>query len=68
MKHALEERQIETISKELAMVAGNNVTVDAENARKVLNLMEALEDHDDVQEVYANFNIPDEVTAGLDKE
>lgn len=65
VKEALADREIETLSGELAMVPTSTVTVDADNARKVLNLMEALEDHDDVQKVYANFDIPDEVTAAL---
>ena len=33
----------------------------AEAARKVLRLIDALDDHDDVQDVYANFDIPDEI-------
>ena len=52
-------------SAEIAMVPSAMVTVDAEAGRKVLNLMEALEDHDDVQNVYSNFDIPDEVMAKL---
>ena len=38
---------------------------DAETARKVLTLMESFEDQDDVQNVYANFDIPDEIIAKL---
>jgi len=41
------------------------VELDLESARSVLKLMEALEDHDDIQNVYANFNIPDNVMAEL---
>ncbi|GIS59271.1 MAG: hypothetical protein CM1200mP2_14960 [Planctomycetaceae bacterium] len=37
--------------------------LDASNGKKVLNLLEALEDQDDVQSVTANFNIPDEILA-----
>ena len=44
------------------MVPDTTVPVkDSETARKILNLMEDFEDHDDVQEVYANFDIPDEI-------
>ena len=44
----------------------NTVDVeDVETARKVLNLMERLDDHDDVQSVAANFSIPDEALAQL---
>jgi transcriptional/translational regulatory protein YebC/TACO1 len=39
------------------------VPVADENARKVLRLVDALEDLEDVQEVFANFDIPDEVMA-----
>ncbi|MBL7134200.1 MAG: YebC/PmpR family DNA-binding transcriptional regulator [Phycisphaerae bacterium] len=68
VKQALADREIQTLSGELAMVPAGTVTVDADNARKVLNLMETLEDQDDVQKVYANFDIPDEVTAELPKQ
>jgi transcriptional/translational regulatory protein YebC/TACO1 len=44
----------------------NTVDVDdVDTARKVLNLLERLDDHDDVQSVAANFNIPDEALAQL---
>ena len=68
VKQALADREIQTLSGELAMVPAGTVTVDADNARKVLNLMETLEDQDDVQKVYANFDIPDEVTTELPKQ
>jgi len=63
VKQALAERKIETVSAEIAMIPKTSVTVDADKARQVLNLMESLEDHDDVQNVYANFDIPDEIMA-----
>jgi len=51
-------------SAELAMVASQTVPVTAEgDARRVLRLLEALDDHDDVQNVWSNFDIPDEVLA-----
>ena len=43
----------------------NTVEVDAENGRKLLRLLDALEDNDDVQNVYANFDLPDEIMAEL---
>ena len=43
------------------MVPKNTVALDADGARKVLRLIDALEELDDVTEVYANFDIPDEV-------
>ena len=49
-------------SAELTMVATKTVPLDNEgDARKVLRLIDALEDHDDVQNVYANFDIPDAI-------
>jgi len=59
VKDALAEKNIETISSELAMVPSNTITPDEEKARKLLNFMENLEDHDDVQKVYTNFDIPE---------
>lgn len=62
LKAALEEKKIPIDSAELSMVPDTTVDVtDPETARKILNLMEEFEDHDDVQEVYANFDIPDEI-------
>ena len=63
VKQALADKEIETITAEIAMVPNSTVTVDGNQARKVLKLMEELEDHDDVQNVYANFDMPDEVMA-----
>lgn len=61
IKQALESAEIQTISAEIAMVAGNMVTVDMEKSRKALNLVENIEDHDDVQKVYCNLSIPDQL-------
>lgn len=65
---ALEAAGIPTESAEIARIATNTVELDADSARAVLKLMEALEDHDDIQNVYANFNIPDAVMAELSME
>ena len=43
------------------MVPKTTVALDEDAARKLLRLIDALEDHDDVQDVYANFDIPDAV-------
>lgn len=62
LKTALEEKEITLESAELSMVPDNTIPVtDVEVAKKLLNLMEDFEDHDDVQEVYANFDIPDDI-------
>jgi len=68
VKAALAEKQIETVSGEIAMVPTNTVAVDADNGRKILRLMEALEEHEDVQNVYSNFDLPDEVMAEAEAE
>ena len=53
-------------SNEIVRIPTNTVDVDdVETARKVLQLMERLDDHDDVQSVSANFSIPDEAMAQL---
>ncbi len=66
LKTALEEGGIATESSELSMVPENTVAVDdADVAKKILNLMEDFEDHDDVQEVYANFDIPDDILSQI---
>lgn len=58
---ALESAQLEPSIKELTRIPSSTVDLDAESGRKVLKLMEALDDHDDVQGVSSNFNIPKEV-------
>jgi YebC/PmpR family DNA-binding regulatory protein len=47
-------------TKQVTRIPTNTVDLDGDMARKVLKLMEALDDHDDVQNVSANFNIPEE--------
>jgi YebC/PmpR family DNA-binding regulatory protein len=61
VRAALDAHQIAQESAELSMIPTSTVTVESGDVSKVLRLMEALEDHDDVQQVYANFDIPDEV-------
>jgi YebC/PmpR family DNA-binding regulatory protein len=62
VRAALEEAGLPVDSADLTMLASNNVALESEgDARKVLRLMDALEDLDDVQNVYANFDIPDAV-------
>ena len=63
---AIDAAKIPTETAEFTRVASNTVDLDADAARAVLKLMEILEDHDDVQSVTANFNIPDSVIAELD--
>jgi transcriptional/translational regulatory protein YebC/TACO1 len=53
------------VSAELTKIPENTVDVSEKDASKVLRLMDALENHDDVQNVYANFDIPEEILAKL---
>jgi len=62
VRRALEEAGIAIESAELTMVPKTTVAVEDDGvAKKVLKLMDALEDDDDVQDVYANFDIPERV-------
>jgi YebC/PmpR family DNA-binding regulatory protein len=62
VKAALESAGLSVSSAESTMVSSTTIDVtDAETARKILKVMEALEDNDDVQDVYANFDISDEI-------
>ena len=62
VRTALEEAGIAFTSADLTMLPSTSVPLtDEASARAVLRLIDALEDHDDVQGVYANFDIPDEV-------
>src|SRR5262245_38920708 len=54
---ALKTKNIETISAEVSMIPRNYVKVEGKPAQQVVKLMEALDEHDDVQHVYANFDI-----------
>lgn len=61
VKKALETAGIKPASAELSMRPTTTVRLDGELARKVINLVESLEDLDDVQKVHANFDVPEEV-------
>lgn len=63
VRTALEATSVPISSAETTMVPNATVPVGGSQARSVLALLEALEDQDDVQGVYANFDIPDEVLA-----
>ena len=67
LRKTLDEKEIPTEIAEISMIPQNTVPVnDADVARKVLGLMEDLEDHDDIQNVYANFDIPDDILTQLE--
>ncbi|MFA7237593.1 MAG: YebC/PmpR family DNA-binding transcriptional regulator [Phycisphaeraceae bacterium] len=66
VRQALEQAGIKPEHAELTRIADNTITLGAEDAKKVLALIEALEDLDDVQKVHANYDIPDEVMAAME--
>ena len=61
VKTALENANIPIESSEVSMIPQNYVVLDAKPAEQMLRLMDALEDHEDIQNVYSNFDISDEV-------
>jgi len=65
VRDALQGAGIDLEQAELTMVPKNTVKLDENDARKTMKIMEALEDSDDVQEVYANFDIPEEILEAL---
>ncbi len=65
VKKAIEEKGILTESASVQMVPENTIKVTGKEAEQTLRLMEALEEHDDVQNVYANFDIDEKEMAAL---
>lgn len=61
VKKALVEAKIEPSLAEVTSVPQNTIKLEEKPAEQMLKLMEILDDHDDVQKVYANFDIPDEI-------
>lgn len=65
VKHAVEGKKLKPTLVEMTMIPQSTVPLNEDKARTMLKLMEALEDHDDVQKVYANFDIADEVMEAI---
>jgi len=65
VKKVIEQRGVPLDHAELQMIPENTVKVEGKDAELLLKLMEALEDHDDVQHVYSNFDIDESVLAGF---
>jgi YebC/PmpR family DNA-binding regulatory protein len=66
VRTALQEAGIDYDSAEATFVPSVIVPLDADGAAKIFRLVEALEDSDEVQNVFANYDVPDEVIAALD--
>jgi transcriptional/translational regulatory protein YebC/TACO1 len=65
VRSALQQAGIEYDSAEAAFLPTVEVELDEEQAKRVFRLIEAVEDSDDVQDVYANYSVPDEVMEKL---
>ncbi|MDM8083957.1 YebC/PmpR family DNA-binding transcriptional regulator [Cellulomonas cellasea] len=68
VRTALQEAGIEYDSADVVFYPSMQIEVDVEGVRKIMRLIDALEDSDDVQNVYANFDASDEVMAELESE
>jgi len=67
VKAALEAAGIPVSLAEITMLPKSYVALDGKSAQQMIRLVDALEDHEDIQNVYINFNIPDEVMAKVGK-
>ncbi|HYK68687.1 MAG TPA: YebC/PmpR family DNA-binding transcriptional regulator, partial [Streptosporangiaceae bacterium] len=65
VRTALQDSGVDYESAERPFLPSVEIDLDEENARKVIRLVEALEDSDDVQDVYANYNVADEIMEKL---
>jgi YebC/PmpR family DNA-binding regulatory protein len=65
VKKAVDEAELPYTFSEVTMIPKNTVGVEGKKAQQILNLMQALEDHDDISHVYANFDMSDEVMEAL---
>ena len=66
LKTTLQEKEIATEVAEISMVPQSTIDINDEHtAKRIISLMETFEDHDDVQNTYANFDIPDEIVSRL---
>jgi transcriptional/translational regulatory protein YebC/TACO1 len=61
VKSAIKAKGINWQMAEVTMVPASTIKVSGSDAKQILDLVESLEAHDDVQNVYANFDIPDEI-------
>jgi len=65
VKNALKDKEIVSKEADLSLIPTNFIDVDEKLGEKILNLMDTLENHDDVQNVYANFNLSESYLAEL---
>jgi len=65
IKKAIEGKNIKVENADIAWISKSNIDLDEAAGRKVLRLMDAIEEHDDVQNVYSNFNLPQSLLAEM---
>ncbi len=65
VKAAIEAKGIKCLDAEVTMIPSSTIKLTGNDAKQLLGLIEALEEHDDVEQVYANFDIPDEIIEQL---
>ena len=65
VRTALQEANIDYESADIAVLPSSEIELDEDQARKVLKMVDALEDSDDVQDVYANYNVSDDIMEKL---
>ena len=61
VKKAIDDAGIKTEDAQITLLPKNTVKVEGPDAKKILDLVDAIEEHEDVQHVYANFDIPDDL-------
>jgi transcriptional/translational regulatory protein YebC/TACO1 len=61
VKQSLQQKNIKWLDAEVTMIPSSTIKLVGNDAKQLLSLIDALEEHDDVQQVYANFDIPDEI-------
>jgi YebC/PmpR family DNA-binding regulatory protein len=61
VKKAIDDSKIKTEDAEITLLPKSTVKVTGDDVRKILNLVDTIEEHEDVQHVYANFDIPDDL-------
>ena len=65
VKQAIEAKGIKPQDAEVTMIPSSTIKLTGNDAKQLLSLIDSLEEHDDVQQVYANFDIPDELMEKL---
>lgn len=68
IKNVLQSKDIKVQVAEISQIPTNTIELDEDASRKILVLMDKLEDQDDVQDVYANFDIPDDILKKIENQ